>query len=234
MFDISRWPWRPDRYTLTAVSILIVTFSALDTPIALMAAGFSPRVERIGRVVTTFGLSGYMFFLSAAIAASALWLRGRTDDRQRRVELALIAERSTFFFAAIGVSGLLVQIIKHVVGRTRPSQLLEVGAFHFEPFSTANTYASFPSGHTTTAFSAAVALSLIAPWARPFWFAAAILIGLSRVVVHAHYPTDVIAGAVLGTLTALGVARWFANRAIAFDPAVEPLRIKTARVGSGP
>ena len=71
---------------------------------------------------------------------------------------------------------------------------------------------SFPSGHTTAAFAAAAVL----------WFArrpkapaglvagvtvAAVLMGLSRMYCYVHYPTDVLAGAIVGTLAGLAAAR---------------------------
>jgi membrane-associated phospholipid phosphatase len=58
-----------------------------------------------------------------------------------------------------------------------------------------------PSGHTTTAFALAFSLSFLYPRLRPLWFAYALVLAASRVMVDAHYLSDVCAGALLGWLT---------------------------------
>jgi undecaprenyl-diphosphatase len=73
-----------------------------------------------------------------------------------------------------------------------------------------------PSGHTTTAFAALVAIGAIFPQARALMWIYAVLIALSRVVVTAHHPSDVIAGAVLGAAGAYLVRNWFAARRLGF------------------
>src|SRR5690606_28964955 len=73
-----------------------------------------------------------------------------------------------------------------------------------------------PSGHTTTAFAAAVALGALFPRARWAFFAYAAVMAFSRIAVAAHYPSDVIAGAVFGGVGALLVRAWFASRRLGF------------------
>jgi undecaprenyl-diphosphatase len=95
---------------------------------------------------------------------------------------------------AVAVADLLAELGKLIVQRHRPFET-QIG-----PPSNAH---SFPSGHTATSFAAATVLSIYAPrWRIPF-FALATLIGISRIYNGMHYPTDVLAGAVLGVLTAL-------------------------------
>jgi undecaprenyl-diphosphatase len=69
---------------------------------------------------------------------------------------------------------------------------------------------SFPAGHAATAFAGAVLLSFVAPRLAPMFLGLAALIGFSRVYVGVHYPTDVLAGAALGT--AVGIAAALALR----------------------
>ena len=66
---------------------------------------------------------------------------------------------------------------------------------------------SFPSGHATVSFACATVLFLAVPRLRVLLYALAALIAFSRVYVGVHYPFDVLAGAALGLLLGVGVAR---------------------------
>ncbi len=89
--------------------------------------------------------------------------------------------------------------IKPLVARVRPYDLnpavrLIVGAPH--------DY-SFPSGHTGVAFAFAAAVSPLGKKAHTLALAFACLMGVSRLYLYVHYPTDVLGGALCGTLCGL-------------------------------
>jgi membrane-associated phospholipid phosphatase len=103
-------------------------------------------------------------------------------------------------------AGLLDQVVKNVACRARPSAP-RAGSFfcNFPCFPASYSYASFPSGHATTAFATALILAFWYPRQTGLFLGLAVLVGLSRVVLGAHFPSDVMAGAVLGTGIALVV-----------------------------
>lgn len=85
--------------------------------------------------------------------------------------------------------------VKLVVKRPRPS-LEDLPAL-----TSVVTGLSFPSAHATTSFAAAAAYSSALPPASPLFYGAATMFALSRPYLGVHYPSDVLAGAVLGTAT---------------------------------
>ena len=112
--------------------------------------------------------------------------------------------------------------IKALVGRARPcSSLAEVHALVFH----APTDPSFPSGHAAGAFAVAAFVTFelaVHPLAKVAMFVIAAGIGLSRIVLGVHFPSDVLAGALLGIVAALSVSasrrtfqkrKWNAKRA---------------------
>ena len=108
---------------------------------------------------------------------------------------------------AVTIAMLLGETLKWFFGRFRPELLFEQGLYGFSFFADKGSRHSFPSGHTFRIFSAMTALSLVWPKARPWLISAACLVGISRVLVTKHYPSDILAGAFLGIFCALWVWR---------------------------
>lgn len=130
--------------------------------------------------------------------------------------------------------------IKALVGRTRPSASADAQQFAFGAgFSNASQY-SFPSGHTTVAFAAATAISeelskhgsTSVRYVAPVLYTAATLVGVSRMYNDAHWASDVIAGAFVGTFTArLLVREAYAHPHNIFDAAAVHAVITADRDG---
>lgn len=71
---------------------------------------------------------------------------------------------------------------------------------------------SFPSGHTLVSFAVAAVLARRYPWCAPWAFGLAALVGISRMSVGVHWPTDVFAGMLLGLVIGLLVTLWWNSR----------------------
>jgi undecaprenyl-diphosphatase len=121
-----------------------------------------------------------------------------------------------FLFVAIAVPSLFVTIIKRLIGRARPFVGSAADPFLYQPLVWRADYASMPSGHATTAFAAAIAIALVWPRLRWPMLVYAVIIAASRVVLDAHYLSDVIVGAFVGVIGALMVRDWFARRRLGF------------------
>lgn len=136
----------------------------------------------------------YAVFVPVAAVALA-WLAGpRLVERERR-NAAFAAGVATI------LALLAVQVVNHLYDRTRPF------VHHAHHLLIAHgTDASFPSDHASGAFAIAFALLLFGQ--RKWALAAgsiAVLIGVARVMVGVHYPSDVLGGVLVGALAAVAV-----------------------------
>ncbi len=110
---------------------------------------------------------------------------------------------SNFFissFIYILTVGVITQIIKHVVGRPRPNHANFEDVFSFKYFSLESDFHSFPSGHSSTIFIVCFILVSVLPKLRYFFYFLASFVAFSRVVVGAHFFTDIVAGAILALI----------------------------------
>lgn len=153
----------------------------LDTALlrALRIHGHHPAAERGVLAFTRLGEHGGLWFALAGAGAAL--------DEDRR---ALFTRAAAAIGAAYGVN----QLIKLAVRRRRPE------LDDLPPLVSTGTRISYPSAHASTSFAGARALARAWP-AAPL-YAAAALMAVSRSYVGVHYPSDVVAGAALGTAVA--------------------------------
>jgi membrane-associated phospholipid phosphatase len=126
------------------------------------------------------------------------------------VFLARGRDRRLLYLPASALSAWgVTMLLKVLFARYRPPLLFDEGLYGFGFGKAGYWYNSVPSGHAATAFGFLVALALARPrWRLPCIAGAAVL-GLSRVLANAHFLSDVLAGALLGTTAALMFARLF-------------------------
>ena len=179
------------------------------------------------RILTDFGKDAYVL-LSLAAMLLVISLAAAATRGIRRARLLSFGVRLQFLFFAVLTPVVVGEVIKWIVGRGRPFVGGKANPFNFEPFTGTEAYASFPSGHAITAAALAFAVAALWPRARLAMIVYAILITASRLVLLAHHPSDVIAGAAIGVIGAMSVRYWFAARRLGFairrDGEIVPLR----------
>lgn len=152
----------------------------------LMDAFSNPVLDKIMTFISKLGNKGSLWI---AIGVLFLLLGFRKRTWLRRGWMVLLSLAGNLLLCNM--------ILKPLVDRTRPYYVLG-----YEPLIPPVGDASFPSGHTSASFAAATAIYAInKKWGMAAYLFAA-LMGFSRLYLGVHFPTDVLAGAVVGTLAA--------------------------------
>jgi undecaprenyl-diphosphatase len=202
-----------------------VSATGLDYRVARALDGFSAAHDGFEDALGAYvGASEALF--AAIVVLIFLGLRGRWRRDGRRAAGAAVA--------AAGMGLLVARMLGDVVARPRP---FVAHAATIHPFLGHAPDPSFPSDHATAAFAIAVAVAVRRlGWGIPL-LALAVLVALGRVFLGLHYPSDVLAGALLGGAAAVALAarapRELTDRAAdvvggALDGAARALRARLA------
>lgn len=225
------------------VAIIALMYALDAVEIGLMPPRGTPGLWWV-RILTDFGKAAYvlwaLFGLMVVVLIASVAMRGTA-----RPLLLGLGTRVQFLFFAVLAPVLIGEVLKWAVGRGRPFVGGEANAFNFQHFSGGEAFASFPSGHANTAFALAFAVSALWPQTRFVMLVYAFVICATRLVLLAHHPSDVVAGALVGVIGASMVRYWFAARRLGFaierdgtivalpGPSLERLK-RVARGAPGP
>jgi membrane-associated phospholipid phosphatase len=135
-----------------------------------------------------------------------------------------IKRRWARYLLYICITGSIAIIIgdgfKYILGRYRPIMLFEHNLYGMHFLSSEWALNSTPSGHTIRAFSILTALSLLYRRFTVVFISIATMIGASRVIVTAHYPSDVLFGAFIGIFTAAWTYKYFFIKTTTLQPEI--------------
>lgn len=168
---------------------MIHYFSQLDSQILIWIQNniVNPKLTPVITVITYLGNAAMIWIIIAIILA--IHKKTRTTGILTMISLLI-----TFLIVNV--------LLKNTVARVRPYDAYELIITLIGPQSDF----SFPSGHTASSFAAAIVLFERLPKKYSFWFLIlAVAISLSRLYLGVHYPSDVLGGAAMGTMIAIGV-----------------------------
>lgn len=147
------------------------------------------------RSITDFGKSKWYLIPSAiGVVICILILRLKAFTPLARARARIVCGQLLFLFICGSVAGILTDIIKPILGRARPVELESDNLYGFHPLTFAARWNSMPSGHATSVFAFALVMSGFFPRLRIPFFLLALFLAFSRVMVNAHYLSDVLAG----------------------------------------
>ncbi len=191
--------------------LIVVSIESVDRPLALFLhardADLHALFDLIGRLGEAWG-----WLLLFALAFAGLHWGGELPRlRPIVVPMRTLSALPAFLFASIAASGLVVDVMKIGFGRLRPKLLFRSDLYGFTWLGWRPDHWSFPSGHTATIVALFSALWWLWPQHLLFYVLAASIVAGSRVVVGAHYPSDLMAGALVAVLSTRYVAQVFAR-----------------------
>lgn len=200
-----------NRYKMAAILALcfivteLVLITYADRPAAIYfneLREMHPELIYYFRLYSDIGL-GIWYYIIAGLALIAIGVLSVRQDKLSPIFVDKIRDykiKIFFFLFSFSIEGILCTFIKKFTGRPRPNTFLNEHIFGLNGFSYYKDWDSLPSGHTANAFAVAEFLGTLYPRLRPWLYAMAGSIGISRIICGKHYPSDVLAGALIGIL----------------------------------
>jgi lipid A 4'-phosphatase len=199
----------------TAVMATIgISIALVDRPLAIYFHAHDADLRTVFDLTGRLGLTyGYLIILGLAFV-TLHWGGGLSRLRPFALSMQAFSAIPAFLFLSIAASGIIVDLLKLIFGRPRPKLLFSAGIYDFTWLGLRPDHWSFPSGHSATITALMTALWLVWPQHVLFYGLVAAIVALSRVVVGAHYLSDIFAGALIAVFTTWGTALIFAKNGI--------------------
>jgi membrane-associated phospholipid phosphatase len=178
---------------------LLATAALLDRPLKdLLQKNRSTANDNFAKAIQPFG-RGYAFGVLGAFEAGGLLFHN--DNARATAHDGLIS--------SIIAAGIITPLLKDIIGRRRPRDTSS--QYHFDPFS---GDLSLPSGHITEAFAVAsvIAEHYDSLWIKAVSYGTAGLVGYARMELNAHWASDVLASALIGTVVGRTIVHFNRDR----------------------
>ena len=189
----------------------VLFFLFFDYSISKFFYNINSQTKSLFETLTHFGDSLYFF-----VPTILIWATIKIIQNKNKIVLT-ISDISIFIFFNILFSGIAVQIFKHILGRPRPplfhsNNLSTIDIFNFD-----SRWHSFPSGHTATIFAFIFCLIFLFPKIKNILITIAIIIASTRVIVGAHYVSDIFGGALVAYITSILLREKFFQKSKLFQ-----------------
>ncbi|MBO4480052.1 MAG: phosphatase PAP2 family protein [Alphaproteobacteria bacterium] len=196
-----KWNW----VIIACIITCFLTFAGifgLDIPLYNFLHQFNWRIwDVIGNVFSTKN-----WLAISLIIVVIFYIRKLIQTKSKFNLLDMYSKiRSSYafwVFCSVLSAALIGGILKIVLGRMRPIFYEALNITGFFPFTMDWAFHSMPSGHTLASFAGLIMIGMLAPRGRWYAFTFAVIIGLSRVCVGAHWPSDIVVGAFIGIVAA--------------------------------
>jgi membrane-associated phospholipid phosphatase len=189
---------------ISSLLLMILSYYFWDIPLARYCRTLNRSIIDIAEIVTTVGITRWYLIASAVLFVFFTFIYRKK----------LQAMRSLFVLVSLSVAGIVLNLIKWLAGRNRPINLFNHGYLGFNYFGVGYEFTSFPSGHAQTIFTVATALAILFPRFGIPLFIIAAAVSATRIILTAHYLSDVIAGALVGIICTLAAKYLFDRKKI--------------------
>ena len=207
--------WR-NRAFLAGLALIPVLMVTIDGPLSSMMQSIDGSAKSVIDLLSEAGDSKFSL-IPTGIAAIGLFILYLADSDTVRARLtAWLAGAVGFVFVSVAYSGILINIIKLIVGRARPHVAESLAWPEFHPLAFTGSYHSFPSGHANTVFAIALAVGFLSPPLRRYLLVLAAGLAFCRVLQFRHFVSDSLGGALLAVATTLWLRDRFAQSGIVF------------------
>lgn len=187
LFAAMTRPW----VVIAYFGLTLLSFCYFDKAIAVYFYQLQPSFYlKIVHWITWLGFSVLYFSI---FLITALFLRYIRMNQKGE-------ERAWFLLLSVVIPGGLCHIFKIIFGRARPGLWVHDHLYGFYWFKTQNLFWSFPSGHTSVIMGVAFGLSIVFPRYLAAFILAGLLVASSRIVLHFHFLSDVLASSYLALL----------------------------------
>lgn len=233
---VARLPGSPERRAAVLFSPLLVLaaigYVTFDRPITRLVGDMNPALHEMFVRISDLAYGG-RWYVMAVLICGGLWWRATREGTAQDMAMRLKGWSMVPLFAitAVTASGAVGLVMKIVLGRARPVEYLLHDIYGFQWFRMNAHFWSFPSGHASLTVSLMTALYFLAPRSLPVCIVVSLAVMAARVVVHAHYVSDVLAGAYVAVVVTTWLRGVFARSGIDLGEAARGRYAPRAGVG---